>query len=394
MKIMLANFAKMVDDPGGMAKVTCAMANEFVRRGHEVTLVYSDVKEGEFFFPINQKVKCFDLRHFRGESIKFPLHLKIKREIFRLLKKQLKVQSVTFDYLSKFTASNLSIIVDEEKPDIIISSNLGTSNVFFADLKTDIPLITMSHGDPIFYFTDTPEKVRESFIKSAACQVLLPSHVDHIKDKMPDANVIVIGNAVTGIKNVVDLSKHKDTYKIIFIGGLIKNIKRPHLLIEAFSKIANDFPDWIVELWGPEDRQTYMLELRSRIASYGLKDRVLIKGSTKDVDKVLSDADIFVSTSKAEGFGLTVAEALSKGIPAVAYKSCPGVNELIKDGYSGLLCEEGVNDLAAKLKTLMQNREMRIQFGSCGVADMKEYDEQNIWDKWEKLVYDIKNKKC
>ena len=55
MKIMLANFAKMVQDSGGLAKVTCAFANEMVKRGHEVTLVYSDDKAGDFFFHISEQ---------------------------------------------------------------------------------------------------------------------------------------------------------------------------------------------------------------------------------------------------------------------------------------------------------------------------------------------------
>lgn len=49
MNILLACFAKMVDDSGGLAKVTCAFAKEMYERGHRVTLVYSDDKEGKFF---------------------------------------------------------------------------------------------------------------------------------------------------------------------------------------------------------------------------------------------------------------------------------------------------------------------------------------------------------
>ena len=52
MKIMLANFTKMVNDTGGMAKVTVAFANEMVKRGHEVCLMHSDEKGGDFFFQI------------------------------------------------------------------------------------------------------------------------------------------------------------------------------------------------------------------------------------------------------------------------------------------------------------------------------------------------------
>ena len=83
MNILLANMAKMVNDSGGLSKVTCAFANEMARKGHNVTLIYSDDKEGEFFFPVDAKVVCYNLRHFQGNHNIFPLSYKIKREVFR-----------------------------------------------------------------------------------------------------------------------------------------------------------------------------------------------------------------------------------------------------------------------------------------------------------------------
>jgi len=57
MKIILANFTKMVNDSGGLAKVTCDFANEMYLRGHDVTLVYSDVQEGDFFYSLDANIK-------------------------------------------------------------------------------------------------------------------------------------------------------------------------------------------------------------------------------------------------------------------------------------------------------------------------------------------------
>ena len=63
MNILLANFAKMVIDSGGLAKVTCAFAKEMYERGHQVTLVYADDKEGKFFFDVPAGVQCYNLHH-------------------------------------------------------------------------------------------------------------------------------------------------------------------------------------------------------------------------------------------------------------------------------------------------------------------------------------------
>ena len=61
MRILLANLTKMVGDTGGLAKVTAAFANEMQRRGHEVSLVYSDVQTGDFYYPLDEGVEAYDL---------------------------------------------------------------------------------------------------------------------------------------------------------------------------------------------------------------------------------------------------------------------------------------------------------------------------------------------
>ena len=89
---------------------------------------------------------------------------------------------------------------------------------------------------------------------------------------------------------------------------------------------------------GEKERQTYYAELEHLIKSNGLQDKVFLKGRTSNVPEVLRKSDIFAFPSFWEGFGLALAEGLSAGLPAVGFKTCPGVNELIKHGESGYLC--------------------------------------------------------
>ena len=87
---------------------------------------------------------------------------------------------------------------------------------------------------------------------------------------------------------------------------------------------------------------------------------------------------------------MALAEGMSVGLPAIGYKSCPAVNELIVDGKTGILCADGVNPLAQALAQLMQNKELRIKMGVAAKADMAEYSPEKIWDKWEDLLYKLK----
>ena len=392
MRILLANMAKMVEDTGGLAKVTSAFANEMQRRGHTVSLVYSDVRKGDFYYPLNPGIPAYDVCHFKGQSIRFPWYLKVKREILRTFSKQ-KARTVNNDFAERFLLQNLKQTVEETGPDVIVASQPAASKMLLCDLELNVPVITMSHGDPEDYFHIYPKKEIPSLEKSAVCQVLLPSFAQHIHDHLPRAKTVVIGNAIPQYEEQADLAGPKDRYTIVSVGRLTKNHKRPHLLIEAFAGLADKYPDWQVELWGDVDQRAFYEELKFMIKSKKLQDRVFLKGTSNEIPKILQRSDIFAFPSAYEGFGLALGEAMSMGLPAVGYKSCSAVNELIQDGVNGFLCEEGPEDLAAGLDRLMGDRALRVRMGQAARESMKQYAPEAIWDAWEKLLEDVAAKK-
>lgn len=388
MNILLANLTKMVGDSGGMAKVTCAFAHEMKVRGHRVTLVYSDVQTGDFYYPLDKDIPAYDIRHYKGKSISYPWYLKVKREFYRTFDKQ-KARTVNDEFAASFLLDHLKDVLQTVQPDVIVSFQPAASKMLLCDLQTKIPVITMSHGDPEDYFHTYPKEEIPALEKSAVCQVLLPSFEKHLKDHLPNVKTVVIGNAIPQYDVQADLSAQKDTYKILFVGRLSKNHKRPHLLIEAFAGLADEFPNWNVELWGAEDGKAYYKELQLLIKKHHLENRVFLKGPTNNVPSVLQQGDIFAFPSAYEGFGLALGEAMSMGLPAVGYKSCSAVNELIKDGENGYLCDNGVEPLRIFMKRLMSNLSIRVSLGERARADMKQYSSEVIWDTWENLLNQI-----
>ena len=385
MNILIANLTKMVDDSGGLAKVTCAFSNEMYKRGHTVNLVYSDVKTGKFYFPINKNIPCYDIRHFQNQSIPYPWYLKVKRELLRPFNKQ-KARTVNTRFAEKYLLKNLANVLEITKPNIIVSFQPAASKMLLCDLKTEIPVITMSHGDPEDYFHFYPKEELPALEKSAICQVLLPSFADHLINHLPNVKTVVIGNAIPQYEVQADLSVKKDTYKIIFVGRLAKGHKRPHLLIEAFAKLAKDFPNWIVELWGAVDGKAYYKELQLLIRKNGLEHQVFLKGTTNHVKEVLQQGDIYAFPSAYEGFSLALGEAMSMGLPCVAFRSCESVNGMVKDNQTGILCDDGVEALRQGLASLMKNQERRIKIGQQAREAMKVFSPEIIWDTWERLL--------
>ena len=384
MNILLANLTKMVGDSGGMAKVTCAFAHEMKVRGHRVSLVYSDVQTGDFYYPLDKDIPAYDIRHYKGKSISYPWYLKVKREFYRTFDKQ-KARTVNDEFAASFLLDHLKDVLQTVQPDVIVSFQPAASKMLLCDLQTKIPVITMSHGNPEDYFHTYPKEV-PALEKSAVCQVLLPSFEQHLKSHLPNVKTVVIGNAIPQYDVQADLSAKKDTYKILFVGRLSKNHKRPHLLIEAFAGLADEFPDWNVELWGAEDGKAYYKELQLLIKKHHLENRVFLKGPTNNVPSVLQQGDIFAFPSAYEGFGLALGEAMSMGLPAVGYKSCSAVNELIKDGENGYLCDDGIEPLRIALQKIMKNQQVRMQMGKFAKVSMEKYSSRAIWNEWSRLL--------
>lgn len=142
---------------------------------------------------------------------------------------------------------------------------------------------------------------------------------------------------------------------------------------------------------GAEDKKKYTKKLREIIAQNDLAERVFLRGTTNNVNDVLKQGDVFVFPSAYEGFGLTLAEAMSIGLPGIGYKNCSAVNELIQDGVNGLLADDGVDSLAEKMQQFMGNQEMRARFGKAAHEAMKQYNSAIIWDEWEKLIAEVAN---
>lgn len=107
------------------------------------------------------------------------------------------------------------------------------------------------------------------------------------------------------------------------------------------------------------------------------------------MEAVYRHGSIFGFPSAYEGFPLAMTEAMSAGIPAVAYRSCPAVNEIIRDSETGFLVDDGAEPLADALARLMEDENLRRRMGAAAKEDMKQYAAETIWNQWENLMTDL-----
>lgn len=393
MKVMLADFHKFIGYSGGIENVFAKMASALSERGYDVVAVFADEKtEGEPFFSMPESVKLLNLYHLPGEEAVKPSGLaKALREIIRPFSRAAaRNQNYRLLYQAK---EQLSRLLEKEKPDVIVSFREPTGRLLLDGVGTKIPVISMLHNDPDEIFRGSPLAERKALEKSAAIQVLLPSFIPKAKKYLHHERFIAIPNAVNPPHVTVNHQAKKDKYTITCVGRLTGRTKRQHLLIEAFARLAKDHPDWQVKLWGDTYDKPYVASLRSKIKKYGLGKQAFLCGTTKDMDAVWKETDIFAFPSHHEGFPLALSEALSCGIPAVGYRSCAAVNEIIVSGENGLLCEDGAEPLSEALGRLMDDRMLRRTYGEAARSMAVKYGAAFVWNQWNTLIKDVKQNK-
>ncbi len=391
MKILLIWNSQFIGLCGGMEKVMANFANEMTSRGHQVSLVYCTEKKEELCFVLDPSITLLNIVDFipgqKWESAK-PLSFIVKRELLRIFDK-LKMKKICIDYDTSHSSDAVKQIIEKALPDIIISLEARTTLLVKSALKKNIPLVTMSHFNAEFILQNATAAEKDALRESTVVQVLMP-HDTTVFEKA------ISGIRITHIPDIVpqyDIENTERKPVIINVARLDGRQKRQHLLIEAFAKIADRFPDWTLEFWGEEQNKTrYTKRLKSMIQKYHLEDRVFLKGNTSDVEAIYRRSSIFAFPSAYEGFGMALAEAMSAGIPAVGYRSCPAVNEIIRDGKTGFLVEDGAESLAEGLARLMEDENLRRRMGAAAKDDMKPYAAKNIWDQWENLMANIVSK--
>lgn len=384
MKIMLLDFFKVVNSAGGAERVFCNMANEFVKRGYNVYAVCCDWEQGVPFYELDERVKFINIDG-SGKQIKFARHLKIEKEILRLLKK-ISNDNPYDNTKNKYWSTKVQNVINDIQPDIIVAYDLQSVCILKNILNVNIPVIAMFHSNAnITLDLNASKKEIQALNKVDYVQVLLKSDIDTAK-KYLEVPVVQIPNIVPQFKETANLKKEKSNYTIIFLGRLDKKLKRPHLLIEAFGKINKDFPNWRIDIWGGGVDKKYYNKLKKMISKYNIEKKVNLCGTTTEVNSVLINSDIFAFPSSYEGFPLALTEAMSAGLPCVGFKTCSAVNELIVDDETGILCDDGVMGFAEGLKKLMQNKEKRIILGTAAKEEMKKFAAEKIWDEWEFLI--------
>jgi glycosyltransferase involved in cell wall biosynthesis len=267
----------------------------------------------------------------------------------------------------------------------------------FAAAGLPTRVVASTHNVPEQDFGDGPRwdqnpiyrrRAREALTRVAKVTVLLPEFRGWFPARV-QPNLVVLPNAVARLSPEAPGVPRE---KIILGVGRLTGVKRWDTLIDAFARVADELPDWQVRIYGegPQDAA-----LRAQISKLGLTDRVRLMGVTPRIGAVFDRAAMVVHPSEFEGFGLSVAEAMAHGVPAVAFADCVGVNTLIADGQNGLLVPRSrmeVDDLAAALVRLGKDDALRTTLGDAAKQITTRFGAAKIYEQWAALLRQVAGK--
>lgn len=363
---------------GGMERVLANKTNWLVNHGYEVIIVTTDQRGELPFFPLDSRVKHYDLgvnyeenngRNFLNKLLHYP---------FKQYKHKKRLRSV----------------LAKECPDITISMFCNDVS-FISGLKEGGKKLLEIHFGKFkriqygrkgiwkladIWRTNHDERIVRRFDQFV---VLTSEDRDYWGD-MP--NIMVIPNSRTfSPQGCVSL----ENKKVIAVGRYThqKGFER---LIEAWRLLSDKVDGWTLDIIGDGEER---MMLQSLVDTYGLGNSITLVPPTKDMPAVYRSASLVAMSSRYEGLPMILIEAQAYGLPIVSFDCKCGPSDVVENGVTGYLVTEGnIQELADKLLKLIRNEDLRKCMGKAAFKASKRYDEDIVMKQWCELFDSLVNR--
>lgn len=367
---------KVFAEWGGLERVWTDKMNALSELdGYGVWLLTTDQGSHPYPYPISDKVHCYDL------NIRFT-----KQYQYSFLKRY-----YTKYRLTRLFRQELRRLIDEIQPDILIC-NTSSYVSALVQWKGNVPLIVESHGTwdrPVHMDKLTFHKRIQSWYKywciGKAQAVVALTNKDAENWKRVNKQSVAIPDIVhLNNSNTFSSCNNK---RVIFVGRLDSQ-KGYNYLSEVWQIVSQRHPEWCLDIYGEGADKL----VNSQFIPRG--DNVYAHPQTADIMERYKESSILLLTSVYEPFGLVMPEAMSCGVPVVAF-DCPyGPSDIVSDGEDGFLvpCFD-VKTFALKVCLLMEDEALRKTMGSRAVISSQRFSKDNIIPIWDALFKRISNTK-
>jgi len=361
----------------GVERVISDKVNWLADHGYEIMLVTYEQGQHSYAYQLHPSIKHEDIGARFFELHKFGL---LKRFLYFIkyriyFKRQFK--TIINDFCPDVvvtTTYQLKIL------DIILSICSNSINI----IESHIACYKAQKSSELHGFWLRPfAKMYDAFFLGKIIKfdiLVVLTQGDSMDWKKYNRNIRVIPNPVTLFPDSIE--EHEERCRIISVGRLHEQ-KGFDLLIHAFSEISDFCPKWHLDIYGEGDDEKY---LRSLISKYGLNKRISIIQPIPNIYEEYMRSDFYVLSSRYEGFPLVLNEAMSCGIPCIAFRCKYGPEDAIIDKVNGLLVENGnVSALAEGMLWMIQHPQERQRMGKAAREAAGKYKKDEIMKKWQLL---------
>lgn len=362
---------------GGVERVLTLKANYFAEHfGYDITIILTEGKDKPLFYPLSEKIKVINL-NIGFEEL---WTCSFAKKIFAYLKKQRQYKKALTNELMHL------------RPDITISLLRREIN-FINDIKDGSRKIGELHVNRANYRNF--EANDSNFIKNLFAKLWMRSLVSKLKqldrfvvlteeDKSAWSelhNVCVIPDPLSFTPTQLSPLTEK---RVIAVGRYVYQ-KGFDLLLHAWAKIEQQYPDWQLAIFGDGNRIPY----EQLMKDLGIdSSRCHLYGPTADIQQEYINSSIFAFSSRFEGFGMVLVEAMACGLPVISF-ACPcGPKDIVKDGEDGLLVENGnVEAFVDSLSQLMRNATLCKSMAIAGKTNVQRFYMEQIAKQW-KVIFE------
>jgi GalNAc-alpha-(1->4)-GalNAc-alpha-(1->3)-diNAcBac-PP-undecaprenol alpha-1,4-N-acetyl-D-galactosaminyltransferase len=336
-----------------------------------------------------------ELAWYFSEKEEVELHLLlygISRQVFYSLPENVMLHSPSFKFSNRLrflntirTLAFLRKSIRKIAPDTILSFGEYWNNfVLLALLGLKYPVYLSDRSQPDKSLGAFHDRMRHWLYPGSRGLILQTEMAKEIYlRKNRHDNIAVIGNPIRSfgeVKNGRMREKH-----VLMVGRLIQT-KHQDMLIEMFARVCRH--DWKLVIVGYDHmKQQHMDRLKGLARELRVEKQVVFMGKQDKIEEIYLRSSIFAFTSSSEGFPNVIGEAMSAGLPVVAFDCVAGPSEMIQDGKNGFLSPLfNKEDFQGNLARLMDDPELRIQMGSRARESIQRFSRDRICEEFYRFI--------